>query len=162
MSSTYGLASDPQNFLDAQVVKLDGSIVWASEEPDLLFALRGGGHELAIVTAFKLKVRKFSQKIYSGSINYPRSSLPALAKGVAEFAKRIDEWPSTAMYLYNLDLMEGVFIGAKAQPGLAIWLFDTKGEEHGRAVFKWALEIEGAVDLTKVMNLREVNIYGGE
>ncbi|THV67637.1 FAD binding domain-containing protein [Aureobasidium pullulans] len=160
MSSTYGLASDPQNFLDAQVVKLDGSIIWASEEPDLLFALRGGGHEFAIVTAFKLKVRKFSQKIYSGSINYPRSSLPALAKGVAEFAKRMDEWPSTAMYLYNLDLMEGVFIGATAQPGLAIWLFDTGGEEHGREVFKWALEIKGAVDLTKVMNLREVNIYG--
>lgn len=27
--------------LDAQVVKLDGSIKWASVEPDLLWALRG-------------------------------------------------------------------------------------------------------------------------
>ena len=29
--------------LDAQLVKLDGQVVWASSEPDLLWALRGGG-----------------------------------------------------------------------------------------------------------------------
>ncbi|KAI5276959.1 FAD binding domain-containing protein [Aureobasidium subglaciale] len=162
MSSTYGLASDPQNFLDAQVVKLDGSIIWASEEPDLLFALRGGGHEFAIVTAFKLKVHEFSQKIYSGSIGYPRAALPVVARGIEEFARRADGWPGTAMYLYNLDLMEGAFIGSAAQPGIAIWLFDPEGEEHGREIFKWAFEIHGALDLTKVMNLREVNKHGGE
>ena len=29
--------------LDAQVVKTDGQVVWASAEPDLLWALRGAG-----------------------------------------------------------------------------------------------------------------------
>jgi hypothetical protein len=29
--------------LDAKVVKYDGSVVWASAEPELLWALRGGG-----------------------------------------------------------------------------------------------------------------------
>ena len=29
--------------LDARVVKMNGQILWASEEPDLLWALRGGG-----------------------------------------------------------------------------------------------------------------------
>ncbi|KAH0363446.1 cysteine desulfurase, partial [Aureobasidium melanogenum] len=160
ISSTYGLASDPQNFLDAQVVKLDGSIIWASEEPDLLFALRGGGHEFAIVTAFKLKVYKYSQNIYSGSIKFPRSALREVAKGVEEFSRRMEEWPGTAMYLYNTDLMEGSFIGAAAQPGIAIWLFDPEGEEHGRKIFGWAFKIDGVVDETKVMNLRQVNIHG--
>ena len=28
--------------LDARVVKMNGQILWASEEPDLLWALRGG------------------------------------------------------------------------------------------------------------------------
>lgn len=162
ISSTYGLASDPQNFLDAQVVKLDGSIIWASEERDLLLALRGGGHEFAIVTAFRLKVYKYSQNIYSGSIKFPRSALREVAREVEEFARRMEEWPGTAMYLYNTDLMEGSFIGAAAQPGIAIWLFDPEGEEHGRRIFDWAFKIEGAVDETKVMNLRHVNIQGGK
>ena len=43
LSAEYGLTSDPQNMLDAQVVKLDGEVVWASAEPDLLWALRGAG-----------------------------------------------------------------------------------------------------------------------
>jgi FAD/FMN-containing dehydrogenase len=43
LSCEYGLASDPHNMLDAQVVKINGEITWASEEPDLLWALRGGG-----------------------------------------------------------------------------------------------------------------------
>jgi hypothetical protein len=162
ISSTYGLASDPQNFLDAQVIKLDGSIIWASEEPDLLLALRGGGHEVAIVTAFRLKVYKYSQNIYSGSIKFPRSALHEVAKGVEGFGRRMEEWPGAAMYLYNTDLMEGSFIGAAAQPGIAIWLFDPEGEEHGRKIFDWAFEIDGAVDETKAMNLRQINIHGGK
>lgn len=43
LSAEYGLTSDPQNMLDAQVVKLDGQVAWASAEPDLLWALRGAG-----------------------------------------------------------------------------------------------------------------------
>lgn len=29
--------------IDCEVVKFDGSVIWASSEPDLLWALRGGG-----------------------------------------------------------------------------------------------------------------------
>ena len=43
ISHEFGLASDPKNLLDAHVVLSDGRVVWASEEPDLLWALRGGG-----------------------------------------------------------------------------------------------------------------------
>jgi hypothetical protein len=38
-----GMISDPQNLLDMQIVLHDGSVLWASEEPDLMWALRGGG-----------------------------------------------------------------------------------------------------------------------
>ncbi|KAK6005771.1 hypothetical protein QM012_007413 [Aureobasidium pullulans] len=160
ISSTHGLASDPHNFLDAQIVKLDGSIIWASSEPDLLFALRGGGHEFGIVTAFKLKVYKYPQEIYSGSIKFPRSALREVAEAIEGFVVRMEEWPGTAMYLYNTDLMEGSFIGAAAQPGIAIWVFDPQGEKHGRRIFDWAFKIRGARDETKVMNLRQINMHG--
>ncbi|KAK4975653.1 hypothetical protein LTR66_010924 [Elasticomyces elasticus] len=42
LSHEYGLCSDPKNLLDAQVVLFDGRVVWASQEPELLWALRGG------------------------------------------------------------------------------------------------------------------------
>lgn len=43
MSSEFGMISDPINFIDAEVVKYDGSIVMASTEPELMWALRGSG-----------------------------------------------------------------------------------------------------------------------
>lgn len=43
MSSEYGGISDPINFLDAEVVKYDGTVAMASQEPGLLWSLRGGG-----------------------------------------------------------------------------------------------------------------------
>ena len=43
LSHEYGLSSDPQNLLDANVVLTGGRELWVSEEPELLWALRGGG-----------------------------------------------------------------------------------------------------------------------
>jgi FAD/FMN-containing dehydrogenase len=43
LSHEYGMISDPQNLLDMQVVLADGKVLWASEEPELMWALRGGG-----------------------------------------------------------------------------------------------------------------------
>lgn len=43
LSHEYGMISDPGNLLDMQVVLSDGRALWASEEPDLMWALRGGG-----------------------------------------------------------------------------------------------------------------------
>lgn len=44
LSHEYGMISDPQNWLDAEVVTGDGKCVWAmKEDPDLMWALRGGG-----------------------------------------------------------------------------------------------------------------------
>ena len=43
LSHEFGMISDPKNLLDMQVVLHDGRVLWASEEPELMWALRGGG-----------------------------------------------------------------------------------------------------------------------
>lgn len=43
MSTEYGCICDPVNFVDAEVVNYDGTIVKASDEKELLWALRGSG-----------------------------------------------------------------------------------------------------------------------
>jgi hypothetical protein len=69
-----------------------------------------------------------------------------------------------ALHLYCLDISHGAFTGQAPTPGIAILVFDANGEEHGRseAGFKWALDIEGAMDQTKSMTHREVNQQAGE
>ena len=52
LSGEYGCISDPFNMVDAQIVKADGSVIWASTEPDLLWSLRGGGGGLGGKTSF--------------------------------------------------------------------------------------------------------------
>lgn len=54
LSCEYGLVSDPHNLLDAQIVKSDGQVSWASEEPEILWALRGGGAGFAGRLGLKL------------------------------------------------------------------------------------------------------------
>ena len=43
LSAEFGLTSDPNNLLDAEIVLLDGRVIWASTEDRLLWALRGAG-----------------------------------------------------------------------------------------------------------------------
>ena len=158
LSSEHGLSCDPQNLLDAQVVKMDGSVLWASSEPDLLWALRGGGGSFGVVVAFKMRVYKAPNSIFSGQIVYPPEALHDVARETAAFAARCSD-PKMAMHLYCLDMTGGTYAGKDAKPGLAICAYDANGLEHGRSEkgFKWALDIPGAVDHTKTFTFREVN-----
>lgn len=57
-----GMISDPQNMLDVQIVLRDGRVLWASEEPDLLWALRCGGGNFGGRSTFNTSL---SQRILS-------------------------------------------------------------------------------------------------
>ncbi|KIX09742.1 uncharacterized protein Z518_00823 [Rhinocladiella mackenziei CBS 650.93] len=158
MSSEFGLASDPSNMLDAQVVLVDGRSLWASEEPDLLWALRGGGGGFGLVVAVKLRVHKYTNAIYSGNIAFPNEALPELAKAISDFTHRTQD-PKLAMHLFCLDLAHAALTGQSPVPGIMIVVYDANGETHGRSTegFGWALQIEGAVDNTRAMTWREAN-----
>lgn len=162
MSSEYGLTSDPQNMLDAQVVTIAGDTLWASSDPELLWALRGGGGRFGVVTAFKLKAYKYPKTVYSGMVMYPREALDDLAKMVPHFADTNTD-PKVAMHFYCLDMIQGAFVGKPSVPGLGLLVYDAHGEEHGRnKAFKWALSIPGAIDTTKALTYRQVNQLNGK
>ncbi|KAE8152546.1 hypothetical protein BDV25DRAFT_61515 [Aspergillus avenaceus] len=154
LSSEHGCISDPVNMLDAQVVKYDGSVVWASTEPELLWALRGGGGGFGVLVTVKLRVFPYPQNIWAGQILIPRESLEQVADGIENFlSKPVD--PKITMFLYVVKgrLLES--IGSDSDM-LVIHAFDANGEKHGRANFQWALNIDGAVDQTMTTNLAGV------
>ncbi len=106
----------------------------------------------------KLKAHRCPSTIYAGMITLPYSSLEVLSKGVSAFASRHD--PKLAMHIFVLDTDGAALKGQPAKASLSIMVFDAHGEEHGHsdAGSKWALDIEGAVDMTKGnMSIREVN-----
>lgn len=69
--------------------------------------------------------------------------------------------PRITMFLYVVKgrLLES--IGTDSDM-LVIHAFDAHGEEHGRDKFRWALDIPGAVDQTKITTLAGVANLQGE
>ncbi|MFD1514325.1 FAD-binding oxidoreductase [Halomarina rubra] len=84
LSRKYGLTSD--NLLGADVVTADGQLVRASEgdNPDLFWALRGGGGNVGIVTAFEFRLHPVD-RVFAGSLVYPTDDLRSVAKRYESF-----------------------------------------------------------------------------
>lgn len=90
LSTRYGWTSD--TIINYEVVLANGSVVSANEEenPDLLWALRGGGNNFGIVT--RVDLQTFEQGEYWGGVLY---TLPSLW---AHEASQFDVINSAASY----------------------------------------------------------------
>src|SRR3954454_16610988 len=75
----YGLAAD--NLIGAELVTAAGEVLGVDEDtsPDLLWALRGGGGNFGVVTAFTYRVHPVST-ITGGLIAHPLEAAPAMLR----------------------------------------------------------------------------------
>ncbi len=90
LSRKYGLTCD--NLISADVVTADGEILVASEDsnPDLFWALRGGGGNFGVVTSFEYQLHPVDM-VYAGPIFYEVEHARALFELYREFIQDAPE-----------------------------------------------------------------------
>jgi FAD/FMN-containing dehydrogenase len=118
-TSKYGFAMD--NVVAYEVVLADGSVVnaTATSQPDLFWALKGGGNNFGIVTKFTFATIEMPS-IGTAIVQYPEDSIPAYCEAVANYANSEDAAAITAggiftiRYIASTDTYSPVFLGVKA------------------------------------------------
>jgi FAD/FMN-containing dehydrogenase len=104
LEGRYGMTVD--NLIGADVVLADGRLVHASaaEEPDLFWALRGGGGNFGVVTSFEYRLHPVGPLIIGGMVAHPFARAAETLKFFAEFLRTApDECVAAAVLMTGPD-----------------------------------------------------------
>ncbi len=85
ISRKCGLTID--NLISVDIVTADGKLVSASEKenPELFWAVRGGGANFGVVTAFEFKLHPVGPEVIAGLIVHPFANAKELLEGYRKF-----------------------------------------------------------------------------
>jgi FAD/FMN-containing dehydrogenase len=95
----HGLTCD--NLLSARMVLADGSRVRVApdENPDLFWAIRGGGGNFGIVTEFEFQLHRLGPEVLAGAVLHPAEKAGDLLRFYREFASRAPRELTTVLNL---------------------------------------------------------------
>ncbi|MCG3114645.1 MAG: FAD-binding oxidoreductase [Candidatus Manganitrophus sp. SA1] len=129
LTRKYGMTID--NLISAEVVTADGQRVRASKEenPDLFWALRGGGGNFGIVSLFEFQLHPVGPKVLSGLIVFPFDQAKEV---LTKYRKAVDKMPD--------DL--SVWVVLRKAPPLPF----LPKEVHGKEVVVFAILYAGKVE----------------
>lgn len=107
----FGLSID--NVLEMDIVTPDGKFrrVGPHNEPDLYWALRGGGGNFGVVTSFLFQLHEMQRDVVTGYIAYPLAEAKQVLRFYAEYSANIPD-----------ELGLGVGVGSRLgqEPGVGI------------------------------------------
>jgi FAD/FMN-containing dehydrogenase len=87
LERSLGLACDA--LIGAELVTAGGDVVHVGgdEHPELLWALRGGGGNVGVVTALELRLAEVGPIVYGGVVMHDPADGPALARGLRDLMR---------------------------------------------------------------------------
>jgi len=150
LDTKYGLACD--NLLSAQVVTVDGRQVEASQNsnPDLFWAIRGGGGNFGVVTALEYQLHPVG-RVLSGELTYPAARIPELLQA---FARCLEGAPDEMHALAQLLPSDG-------RRRLTIEVCHCGDPRAGNDLVMPLLELKPQEDKVRVMSYLEAQAAGG-
>jgi len=91
LSRKHGLTVD--NLISADVVTADGKLVHANEKdnPDLFWAIRGGGGNFGVVTSFEFKLHPIGREVLAGLVIHPLSEAKAVLQQYRDIMARASD-----------------------------------------------------------------------
>ena len=121
LTRKFGLTCD--NIVSARVVLANGDTVVASEDenPDLLWALRGGGGNFGVVSAFTFRCHPLPREVPVGWAFWPLDHARAVLRAWSQqLDTQPDEWKATAYMLRAVKEL-GVPDALIGQPGVMVF-----------------------------------------
>lgn len=127
LTRSYGLACD--NLISADVVTASGQLVRASttENPDLFWALRGGGGNFGVVTSLEFQLHEVGPMVATATIFHPIED----ARSVLDFYRAFNDQAPDALACYAM------FVNAPE---------DFPKEHQGKPVLALVAAYSGSVD----------------
>ena len=152
LERSLGFACD--NLLSAEVVTADGRIVTASERenPDLFWAIRGGGGNFGVVTEFTFKLHPVGPIVLGGMLMYPASAAHKLVRFWRDFMTDAPDEVGSAVAFITAPPADFVPEPVRGQPVVGVLICYAGDPETGAEVLAPLLEFgPPAVNLVQPM-----------
>jgi FAD/FMN-containing dehydrogenase len=146
------------NLVSAEVVLADGRTVRASagEQPDLFWALRGGGGNFGVVTSFELRLHELGPEVFGLNVAYPIEDAARVLAGWRDAVAGAPDELSTAGFVWSLPVMEELPEPLRGRPYAGVvgmWAGDpADGERATRALRELATPL---LDMSGSMGYRD-------
>lgn len=98
----YGLSVD--NLVSVDIVTADGAVLRAAEDenPDLFWAVRGGGGNFGVVTSFEFRLHKVGPEVYFACQFFDLADAPAAMRAWRDFMEAASEDISSLAFFWTV------------------------------------------------------------
>jgi hypothetical protein len=149
LMAKYGAACD--NLVSAQIVTVDGRQVEASQSsnPDLFWAIRGGGGNFGVATALEYRLHPVTD-VLAGALMYPPGRIPELLEAYAKFVAAAPDEVSAL----------GAVLPSEQGTRFRVLYFHCGPARQGNELLKPLRALKPQVDDVKVKSYLEAQVAG--